>query len=158
MSKQVADVDEYSRVELGARYRANAEPNIERPALTPAQIMALEQDGYVIIENVIPAHSCVAIRDCVRPLFEHESGRNNFEGFHTQRLYALFEKTLQCNPWIEHPLALSLVEQVLEPNPLQALHGHGRWQASAAVTRIDSFYDSLCGDNITRAGIATRKG
>jgi ectoine hydroxylase-related dioxygenase (phytanoyl-CoA dioxygenase family) len=51
-------------------------------------------------------------------LFQHESGRNNFEGLHTQRLYALFEKTQQCNPWIEHALAMSLLEHVLDPNPL----------------------------------------
>ena len=52
------------------------------------------------------------------PRFAYDSGRNSFEGFATRRLYAVIEKTLACNPAVEHPLALALLDRLFEPNYL----------------------------------------
>lgn len=117
--RQIEDIDSYYKLELGARYSSSgveADTDIERPA---AELCAaLGRDGYVIIEDVIPRAECEAIKAEMNALFEHDAGRNNFEGFRTQRLYALIEKTLRCNPWIELPQALGLVEHALGPNSL----------------------------------------
>src|SRR5262249_31840690 len=59
-----------------------------------------------------------AIRADALSLMTHRTGRNNFEGFATQRLYAVIEKTLSCNPLVEHPLVLGLLDRILEPNYL----------------------------------------
>ena len=58
------------------------------------------------------------IKQDLMPRFEHDSGRNNFEGFKTQRLYAFFEKSLVCNPLVEHPLILGCLDRLFEPNYL----------------------------------------
>ncbi len=119
MNKQIADVDEYSQAELGSRYRSDADSaNLRIQSPSAAQQAALAEHGYLIVENVIPRDLCAAIRAEALARFEHDAGRNNFEGFHTQRLYGLFEKTLSCNDWIEHPLALGLVEHALQAQPL----------------------------------------
>jgi ectoine hydroxylase-related dioxygenase (phytanoyl-CoA dioxygenase family) len=71
-----------------------------------------------VIERLVPRELCEAIRADVIPRFRYRSGRNNFEGFATQRLYAVIEKTLACNALVEHPRILALLDRVLEPNYL----------------------------------------
>lgn len=119
VTRNVADVVEYGVAHLGAKYQADGGVS-QQSSIKPSasQVEQLERDGYLIIENVIPATECEAIKAEMSALFEHEAGRNNFEGFRTQRLYALLEKSLRCNPWIELPEAIGLTEHALEPNPL----------------------------------------
>ncbi len=58
-----------------------------------------------------------AIKEAARPFLRHE-GRNEFEGHKTRRIYSVIEKTLACNPLVEHPLILALLDQILMPNYL----------------------------------------
>lgn len=117
--KLVRDIDDYNEAELGARYSTSGVDDGQRiPPPSPEMCEALARDGHVIVENVIPAEECETLKEEMNGLFEHDAGRNNFEGFRTQRLYALIQKTLSCNPWIELPLALGLAEHVLGANPL----------------------------------------
>lgn len=113
------DFESYGRADLAAKYRSTAGT---QPAVDPARIDPLmenlERDGYVIVERLIPEPLLRAIRDDVRPRFKHPAGRNNFEGFKTQRLYAVPEKTFVCNPLVEHPLVLGLLDRLFEPNYL----------------------------------------
>ena len=53
-----------------------------------------------------------AIRDDVVPRLERPYARNNFEGAATQRLYNVIEKTLACNPLVEHPIVLGLSDRI----------------------------------------------
>jgi ectoine hydroxylase-related dioxygenase (phytanoyl-CoA dioxygenase family) len=76
------------------------------------------RDGFVVIERLIDEPTVEAIRADVMPRFAHRSGRNTFEGFATQRLYAVIEKTLACNPLVEHPRILALIDRILLPNYL----------------------------------------
>lgn len=78
----------------------------------------LARDGYVILERIIPELQVDSIRDELLGLLPEHCGRNGFEGMLTQRLYAVISKTLACNPLIEHPLVLGLLDQVLAPNYL----------------------------------------
>src|SRR5262249_5808443 len=112
----VEDVRDYRRRDLAAKYRSTAgtQPPAD-PAQLDALMGALDRDGYVIVENLIPVEEVEAIRADLMPRFAELTGRNNFEGFATRRLYALIEKTLICNPLVEHPLILGLLDRILSP-------------------------------------------
>ncbi|GAA6131800.1 phytanoyl-CoA dioxygenase family protein [Halopseudomonas sabulinigri] len=79
---------------------------------------ALLRDGYVILERVVGAAEVERIRQQLRELLPEHCGRNGFEGTLTQRLYGVIAKTLACNPLVEHPLVLGLLDRVLSPNYL----------------------------------------
>lgn len=91
-------------------------------AVDEAQLESLsaapERDGYVILERIVPGSQIDSIRDELLGLLPEHYGRNGFEGVLTQRLYAVISKTLCCNPLIEHPLVLGLLDRILAPNYL----------------------------------------
>jgi len=86
------------------------------PVTSPSQDVArrLMADGYVIVtgmmtpDGVQNAHS-----DLDRLLRTTRTGRNSFEGFGTQRIYALFAKTRVFDALATHPLLLGVLDQVL---------------------------------------------
>ncbi len=115
----VRDVDEYGNVELAKKYPSTAGSQPQVPVEDVDRCMdAIERDGYIIIENLISPELVAEIKEDLIPRFSYDSGRNNFEGFKTQRLYAFFEKSLICNPLVEHPLILGCLDRVFEPNYL----------------------------------------
>ena len=62
---------------------------------TVADVLAnLDHDGYAIVPGVLDRDEAAAIRSELSALAESiPYGRNSFEGFHTQRIYALFATT-----------------------------------------------------------------
>ena len=115
----VEDIEEYSSVELAKKYKSTAG---SQPKADPNEVdrcmEAVERDGFVVIENRISPELIAEIKEDLIPRFEYESGRNNFEGFKTQRLYAFFEKSLVCNPLVEDSLILGCLDRIFEPNYL----------------------------------------
>jgi hypothetical protein len=86
---------------------------IERATCTDV-VNGLEADGYVIVEGMLsPEEIDLARRDLLRTLAETPTGRNNFEGFSTRRVYALFAKTRTFDQAAIHPLLLGVLDQVL---------------------------------------------
>ena len=115
----VKDIEQYSNTELAAKYKSTAGSQEAAPAEEVDRCMqAIERDGFVVLENLIPKDVVAEIKEDLIPRFEYDSGRNNFEGFKTQRLYAFFEKSLVCNPLVEHPLILGCLDRIFEPNYL----------------------------------------
>jgi ectoine hydroxylase-related dioxygenase (phytanoyl-CoA dioxygenase family) len=47
-----------------------------------------------------------------------KTGRNNFEGWRTQRAYSLLDKTRACDRLVDHPRVLSLLDRLFLPNYL----------------------------------------
>jgi ectoine hydroxylase-related dioxygenase (phytanoyl-CoA dioxygenase family) len=83
----------------------------------------LRLDGYAIVEGVLaPDERARAREDLARVLRSTPTGRNNFEGFATRRVYALFAKTRTFDAAALHPLALGVLDRVL-----------GHYQFSAPV-------------------------
>lgn len=80
-------------------------------------LASVEEQGYVILPDLISPDTIEAIRSESAPFLEFE-GRNEFEGHKTRRIYSVIEKTLACNPLVEHPLVLALVDRLLMPNYL----------------------------------------
>jgi ectoine hydroxylase-related dioxygenase (phytanoyl-CoA dioxygenase family) len=84
---------------------------------------ALDRDGYAIVEGLVSRADAARIRAELSQLLETiPTGRNDFEGFHTRRIYAIFAKTRAIDPLAIHPLVLGALDRVL-----------GHYQFSAPV-------------------------
>lgn len=92
-----------------------------RRGVDDAQVDALIRDvrenGYVIIPELLPREMMEAIKPEVAGHLTYD-GRNEFEGHKTRRIYSVIEKTLACNPLVDHPLVLALLDRVLAQNYL----------------------------------------
>jgi hypothetical protein len=84
---------------------------------TEADHTALMRDGYVIIERLLDAATCEAIRAESRRLLG-ATGRNRFEGLKTQRVYNVLAKTRIFDDLIDHPRLLAILDRIFEPNYL----------------------------------------
>jgi ectoine hydroxylase-related dioxygenase (phytanoyl-CoA dioxygenase family) len=83
----------------------------------------LADDGYVIVTDMMSdADVQTARADLHRVLKTTKTGRNLFEGYSTQRVYALFAKTRTFDQAATHPLLLDVLDRVL-----------GHYQLSAPV-------------------------
>jgi ectoine hydroxylase-related dioxygenase (phytanoyl-CoA dioxygenase family) len=86
-------------------------------------VAALEEKGYAIVEGMLSPEEVAAARtDLLRVLSETPTGRNDFEGYSTQRVYALFAKTRTFDKAALDPLLLGVLDRVL-----------GHYQFSAPV-------------------------
>lgn len=77
-------------------------------------LKTISENGYVVINDVLDEASLDAIRSESLRLLEHK-GRNEFEGHLTQRIYSVIAKSLVCNPLVDHPLIMALLENTLLP-------------------------------------------
>ena len=86
-------------------------------------VAALDRDGYCIVEGVLSPEEVQAKRDdLIGVLQSTPTGRNDFEGFKTQRIYNLYAKTRAFDGPAMHPLVLGVLDKVL-----------GHYQFSAPV-------------------------
>src|SRR5579859_1547568 len=94
-------------------------------AASPGQDVArrLTDDGYVVVTGMMSPDGVQNARaDLDRVLRTTRTGRNSFEGFDTQRIYALFAKTRVFDALATGPLLLAVLDEVL-----------GHYQLSAPV-------------------------
>jgi ectoine hydroxylase-related dioxygenase (phytanoyl-CoA dioxygenase family) len=86
-------------------------------------VNSLDENGYVIVEGMLSPEEVAAARsDLLRVLSETPTGRNDFEGYSTQRVYALFAKTRTFDKPAVDPLLLGVLDRIL-----------GHYQFSAPV-------------------------
>ena len=82
----------------------------------PDAVEQLRSDGYVILRDLVGSHELDEVR---RELAAHLEtapfGRNDFEGFRTQRAYALLAKAPTTAMLVAHPTILALLDEVLDP-------------------------------------------
>jgi ectoine hydroxylase-related dioxygenase (phytanoyl-CoA dioxygenase family) len=92
---------------------------------TVADVLAdLDRDGYSIVPGVLSADEAKVIREELTAIADAiPYGRNSFEGFHTQRIYALFRKTRSLDAAATHPLVLGVLDRVLGNYQLSAPTG-----------------------------------
>ena len=77
-------------------------------------VETLEREGFAILERYLSAEDVRAKReDLARVLRATPTGRNDFEGFETQRIYALFAKTRALDAQAVDPLVLGVLDRVL---------------------------------------------
>jgi hypothetical protein len=119
MSRVFENSSDYMSADIGRTFKSTAGTQAKVPDdVLRLALESLEENGYVIFERLLSEHDVRAVRDDVLPRLSAPFARNNFEGFATQRLYAVMEKTFACNPLVEHPLILGLLDRVLLPNYL----------------------------------------
>ncbi len=84
----------------------------------------LDRDGYSIVPGVLSGEEAEDIRKELTTIAGPiPYGRNSFEGFHTQRIYALFKKTRLMDGPATHPLVLGVLDKVLGNYQLSAPTG-----------------------------------
>ena len=88
-------------------------------ATVEAVVDALDRDGAVVVERFLDDAKVTALKEELAP---HRAatplGRNDFEGFATRRIYALFAKTRGFDELAVHPLLLGVLDRVLGPHQL----------------------------------------
>ena len=103
----------------------------------------LMDDGYVVVTGMLTPPGAQAARtDLDRVLQTTRTGRNSFEGFDTQRIYALFAKTRAFDVLATDPLMLSVLDQVLGHYQLSAPVGIciGPGEKAQILHRDDAIY------------------
>jgi ectoine hydroxylase-related dioxygenase (phytanoyl-CoA dioxygenase family) len=115
------------------------------PATSASKDVAqrLTDDGYVVVTGMMEAADLQAARaDLGRVLQTTKTGRNFFEGFDTQRVYALFAKTRMFDQAAVDPLLLGVLDQVLGHYQLSAPVGIciGPGEKAQILHRDDSIY------------------
>jgi ectoine hydroxylase-related dioxygenase (phytanoyl-CoA dioxygenase family) len=75
----------------------------------------LQSEGHVVLRDVAGPDLLRRIRGELAPyLVSAPFGRNDFEGFHSQRLYALLTKAPTTAELVAHPAVLKLVDAVMD--------------------------------------------
>jgi ectoine hydroxylase-related dioxygenase (phytanoyl-CoA dioxygenase family) len=88
-------------------------------------VAALTEDGYATVPDAITTDRLDTARQELERMLEHTpSGRDDFEGRRTRRVYALFAKTRALDALATHPVVLGVLDRVL---------GHYQLSAPAAI-------------------------
>ena len=76
----------------------------------------IRQRGYTIIENFLDRFDYAEVEKRYSALLGAWSGRNNFEGYQTERVYTLVARHKIFQDIVEDPRVMALCEQFLQPN------------------------------------------
>lgn len=100
-------------------------------------------DGYAIIEGFLGPDEVKRARDEFHAILaKTPTGRNDFEGFATQRVYALFAKARSFDGPAIHPLSLGVLDRALGSYQLSAPVGIqiGQGEKAQLLHRDESVY------------------
>lgn len=79
----------------------------------------IREEGFCIIKSLLSTEEVTSMRAALAPWLHGElMGRNDFEGFCSERVYALLAKNPALALMVEHPVTLAIVDQLLEPDYL----------------------------------------
>lgn len=92
-------------------------PRLDADTTVDDVVAAMERVGCVVVERFCDASQVAALRDELAPhLARTPSGRNDFEGHDTRRLYALFAKVRGFDALATDPRVLGVLDAVLGPS------------------------------------------
>ncbi|MBN7798633.1 phytanoyl-CoA dioxygenase family protein [Parahaliea mediterranea] len=113
------NVSEYLSADLAGTYRRTESEAAKMlpPEVVDADLAAVAEHGYVVIEKLLTDRELDDIRGAAAPLLR-EAGRNEFEGLKTQRVYAVLAKTRALDRLVDHPRILALLDRLFQPNYL----------------------------------------
>lgn len=83
-----------------------------------AHLAALQSRGYTLIEDFLDAATLAEVRAGLAPHLDRHSGRNNFEGTLTERVYTLIARGKVFERIVEDARVLALLDALLAPNYL----------------------------------------
>ena len=114
MTSKILSQDDLD-LDLAGTHKFHQRQNTIDPAQTQAEYDLLMRDGFVILENLLNEAEINELKRQSDPHLTHH-GRNNFEGFKTQRIYNVFTKMRALDPLAEHPRVLALLDKLFMPN------------------------------------------
>jgi ectoine hydroxylase-related dioxygenase (phytanoyl-CoA dioxygenase family) len=87
---------------------------------TQAALDRLDTDGYVVLERAVGDDTLGRINDELAPYLGDDAlhGRNDFEGFSTNRVYALLAKAPSIAELVEHVDIVAILDALLLPGYL----------------------------------------
>ena len=94
-----------------------------------AHASTILREGFAVLPGVLSPAQVIEMRTALAPYLQGElMGRNDFEGFQTERVYALLAKDPALALLVEHPRLLAIVDRLLAPHYLLsaflAIHVH----------------------------------
>ncbi|MGH9136489.1 MAG: phytanoyl-CoA dioxygenase family protein, partial [Acidimicrobiales bacterium] len=117
---------------------------VEAATATVGEIVeALGSDGYCAVHGMLGADDVIRARASLADvLAATPAGRNEFEGYHTRRVYALFAKTRAFDQPAIHPLLLGVLDELLRHYQLSAPTGIeiGPGEKAQVLHRDESIY------------------
>jgi ectoine hydroxylase-related dioxygenase (phytanoyl-CoA dioxygenase family) len=77
----------------------------------------IRREGYVVVPDLISPRDVREIKDSLAPWLQgRRFGRNDFEGFRSERVYALLAKAPAVARIVEHADVLAVVDRLLRPH------------------------------------------
>jgi ectoine hydroxylase-related dioxygenase (phytanoyl-CoA dioxygenase family) len=84
---------------------------------TDQLVERIQRDGYAVAPALLGPSEVAALKAALAPwLRGTHFGRNDFEGFRTERVYALLAKAPQIARLVEHPAVLAVLDALLTPH------------------------------------------
>lgn len=75
---------------------------------------ALREQGWCLLPDLLPGHKVASLASDFDPIFEATPFRaGDFYGAHTKRFGSLLKRSLHAADFVQHPLILALVEDLL---------------------------------------------
>jgi ectoine hydroxylase-related dioxygenase (phytanoyl-CoA dioxygenase family) len=103
----------------------------------------MREQGYTVVEGVLDAAGLAAFRAALAPHLGSHSGRNDFEGFETERVYTLVARHKVFEDLAVEPRLMALLERFLQPSfLLSATHAINMrpGETAQSIHFDDSFY------------------
>jgi ectoine hydroxylase-related dioxygenase (phytanoyl-CoA dioxygenase family) len=106
-------------------------------------LATIDEQGYAIVESLLPLDEVASLRgELERLLMATPTGRNDFEGFRTQRVYNLYGKSRAFDDLALHPLVVGVLDELLVHYQLSAPVGLniGAGEVAQALHYDDAVY------------------
>jgi ectoine hydroxylase-related dioxygenase (phytanoyl-CoA dioxygenase family) len=101
-------------------YRPTAPaPTLASDPEADAHARTILSEGFAVLRDVLSQDEVAAMRAALSPWLQGKlMGRNDFEGFRSERVYALLAKDPALALLVEHPRLLAIVDRLLAPHYL----------------------------------------
>ncbi|NNU15803.1 phytanoyl-CoA dioxygenase family protein [Parvularcula sp. ZS-1/3] len=133
---------DYLDADLAGTFKSTAGIGSADDKQVDALAAELNENGYVILESIISKEQLDTYREEIMPHLTR-TGRNNFEGDKTQRVYGVPGKIYAADPMIAHPLVMAVLDRVMRPNFLLS-QGQGinilPGEVAQPIHHDDAFY------------------
>src|SRR5688572_22423273 len=108
-----------------------------------AHAAEVRERGYTVIEDFMDEAMLAAVREGLAPYIGSHHGRNDFEGFRTERVYTLVARAKIFEDLAEDARVLALMDRFLQPGYLltasQSIHIHPG-ETAQSIHSDDGFY------------------
>lgn len=106
-----------------------------------AHVAEMREQGFTVIEDFMGPEVMAAVREGLAPYMDTHHGRNDFEGFKTERIYTLVARAKVFEHLVEEPRVLAILDRFLQPGYL--LTANQSIQINPGETAQDLHFDDF---------------